>query len=291
MNKRHIIAFAVCSLVCMANAAWYWPFGSDEKKVPRVSELVETASRLIDEANDLADEKKVDEAVAKYKEALQELDRVEIENPERAATGEFATLRNKRAYVKSAIDSLIFAQTRENARAITVTDTSELEKKYKAEKSGVKPDAVAKAEKKPAEQVKASPKTGSSRREAITRLVAKDPQNYRARLLLAAEDMQDGDYQAALLAIEDLLAVKPNDAAALNLKAAVEARKGDYAAAERALDAAVKSNPRSTAAYCNMARLYLVTRGAAGKAAARRYYETARRYGLGRDAALEAALK
>ena len=68
---KRILAFLLLSVVATrAFAAWYWPFGSDdEKKPPRMSELMEESSILIDEAFDLAAQGKISEAVEKYKKA------------------------------------------------------------------------------------------------------------------------------------------------------------------------------------------------------------------------------
>ena len=54
---KHLSIFALFFALCApAVASWYWPFSSDdEKKPPRVSELMEPASVMIDEAYDLAD--------------------------------------------------------------------------------------------------------------------------------------------------------------------------------------------------------------------------------------------
>ena len=80
----------ICAIACAATAgaSWYWPFGSDDEKVeqPRMSELMEDASRLIDKASDYADDDKIAEAIAEYQKALAELERLEIENPERGRT-------------------------------------------------------------------------------------------------------------------------------------------------------------------------------------------------------------
>ena len=85
MDMKQLLSFAlVLALSAGAEASWYWPFSSgDEPKPPRVSELMEPASVIIDEAYDLADEGKTSEAVEKYRAALAELDRIEAENPER----------------------------------------------------------------------------------------------------------------------------------------------------------------------------------------------------------------
>lgn len=133
-----------------AQASWYWPFGSDDEiddKIPaRISELIEPASVLIDEASDFAADGKVNEAVEKYRAALGELDRIERENPERAKGVEFATVRNKRAYVNAAIDSMLLSQVKSNAKAVAVSDTTELEKKLAKEKSKAAMEAISKGD-------------------------------------------------------------------------------------------------------------------------------------------------
>ena len=59
-------------LLSQANAAWYWPFGSEEAddKPMRMSELMEDASVLVDSAADLAAEGKIPEAIEEYNKAL-----------------------------------------------------------------------------------------------------------------------------------------------------------------------------------------------------------------------------
>jgi len=146
MRKFGIFALIV-ALFSGAQASWYWPFDSGpvDRKAKRISELIEPASLLIDEATDLAAENKVDEAVAKYRKALAELNRIESENPDRAKKPEFATLRTKRAYVNAAVDSLLLQQVQENAKAVAVSDTEELEKRLDRERWGKRVDK-AKAE-------------------------------------------------------------------------------------------------------------------------------------------------
>ncbi len=319
MSKFSIL-FLVCVGTRLSFAAWYWPFGGDDgaKKRLRVSELMEPASVLIDEASDFAEDGKIAEAVDAYRRALQELDRIELENADRAQTAAFATLRNKRAYVNAAIDSLHLKQAKQNARAVAVTDTTELEKKYARMKRGEtlsdekkrelaekkvaeleeqrvaddRPAAPATAEASvPAKDEKAAPREEDPSRREIRELLAKDPKNRRARLMLAAADMKAKDFPSALLTIGALLEERPNDAAALNLRAAVEAEQGDFRKAERTLDQSIRSNPRSHYAYYNMARLFLQTRGGEGKAAAKRYYETGRTFGGPVDLGLEALLQ
>jgi len=111
--------------------SWYWPFdfemmggGSDQ---PRLSELMEPATTNIDAAADYAAEGKFREAQDCYRAAIAALNKIEADNPERAATPEFATVRNKRAYVNAALDSMLLAEARDNAKAVSVTDTTALE--------------------------------------------------------------------------------------------------------------------------------------------------------------------
>ena len=276
--------FALFSLVLVlaygVQASWYWPFGSDDvsEDAPRISELMEPATELIDEASDLAADGKVDESVEKYRKALYELDRIERENPERAKSAEFATLRNKRAYVKAAIDSMLLSQVKQNAKVVAVSDTTELEKKLAEERgtkdssntvrtSGVKGDEP-KAD-KPSKPVEL-PKPLTKRDQAIA-------------------DIANGDYAAAELLIKEMLEAKPNGAMALNLKAALEMKQGNFREAERALDQAISAHPRDPSAYYNLALLSLQKDG--NKPVAKRYYETGRAMGGAADPQLEALFK
>ena len=255
---KRIYVLTVCALLAAsAPASWYWPFGEDEPeadsaKRPRLSELMEPASVLIDEATDLAEDGKSTEAVAKYREALKALDAIEVENADLANKPEYATLRNKRAYVNATIDSLLMMQVKSNARAVAVSDTTELEKKLAKEKAAKSVDKVAK--------------------------------NLRQQ---AMSDLAKGDAAAALLSINELLAAKPDDAAGLNLLAAVKMAAGDYRAAENALDRAISAHPRSHYAYYNMAKLILKSQPT-NKKGAKRYYETGREVGGPEDEKLEA---
>ena len=294
MSKLFLLFFAAV-LSGVAQASWYWPFGSDEgdedKRVPRLSELMEGASTNIDAAVDFAEEGKTSEAIAAYRRALAELDRVESDYPERADKPEFATLRNKRAYVNASIDSLLLGQVKSNAKAVAVSDTTELEKKLAAERSAAK--AAEKTDEKAAEETAEKPEGGDAEAAPVAEPV-KSAAAKPARALTPRErviaDIERGDWPAAELGINEMLVAKPNDAIALNLKAAMEVERGDLKAAESALDQAIMSNPRSPHAYYNMAELML-RRDQPNRDAARRYYETGRAMGGGKDARLEAALK
>lgn len=299
MMKRFLVFVSAALLAMGARASWYWPFGSDEAtqdaRRPRLSELMEPASVLIDEASDLAEDGKSVEAVEKYRAALAALDTIEAENREWADKPEFATLRNKRAYVNATIDSLLLMQVKANARAVAVSDTTELERKLaeeRAQESGgaSKTATVTVAEKKPVAQ-KPAPR---AKKDQKSRGQVSKPAKKASRAKTPREqvmaDLSSGDLAAAELGISGMLGEKPDDVAALNLKAVLETMRGDFKAAERALDRAISVHPRNHYAYYNMANLILQS-NPTNKSGARRYYETGRDVGGPRDERLEARLK
>ena len=319
-GKGRAARIAACALAVLAFspcAEAFWPFGSGggKKGAPRLSELMEPASAAIDRASDLAADGRTDEAMEEYRRALVELDKVESANPERAATPEFATLRNKRAYVNAALDSLQLAQARENAKAVAVTDTTALERKFEERRSG-KPAQQAAAAKagakadddrppiddplaafmeeerdraKKVEREAALARTERTVGETIKKLVDKDPGSLRARVMMAGEDMRKGDFAAARERLAKLLAEAPADIPALNMFAACAAAEGDLEAADSALDRAIQANPRDHHAYYNRALLTLQAGGS--KESARDWYDTGRYAGGPKDDRLEDALK
>ena len=286
---KQLLSFALVLVLCAeVEASWYWPFSSDdENKPPRVSELMEPASVMIDEAYDLADEGKISEAVEKYRAALAELDRIEAENPDRVKEPEFNTLKNKRATVTAAIDSLLLSEAQDNARAIAVSDTTELQKKYDAKHNKVpKPEETGDAKPEPESTDEA---TGETEAPDEQPEVIELPRKPKSKMAIALEDLAKRDFAAVELTVKEILEERPNDAAALNLKAAAEMAQGDAKAAEKTLDQAIMSNPRGYHAYYNMARLMAGMKG--NRSGAKHYYEAGRSLGGPVDAKLEELLK
>lgn len=293
MWKLGVFAIVVVTVTGGLQASWYWPFGSDavEQKQERISDLMEPASLLIDDASDLARDGKTDEAVAKYREALKELDRIEMENPERVEKPEFATLRNKRAYVNAAIDSLLLNQVKDNARAVAVSDTSELEKRLaeeRAAKAGVKKPVQ--TDRPAAESKKKSGEDKKTAKKATVKPEAPKPARPLTKREQAMEAIAKGDFVVAERIISGLLEEKPNGAGALNLKAAMEAKQGKFAEAEATLSQAINSNPRNYHSYYNMANLLLQVHPD-DTSASKRYYETGRAFGGPADERLEAVFR
>lgn len=286
---KQLLSFALVLVLCAeVEASWYWPFSSDdENKPPRVSELMEPASVMIDEAYDLADEGKISEAVEKYRAALAELDRIEAENPDRVKEPEFNTLKNKRATVTAAIDSLLLSEAQDNARAIAVSDTTELQKKYDAKHNKApKPEETGDAKPEPETTDEA---TGETEAPDEQPEVIELPRKPKSKMAIALEDLAKRDFAAVELTVKEILEERPNDAAALNLKAAAEMAQGDAKAAEKTLDQAIMSNPRGYHAYYNMARLMAGMKG--NRSGAKHYYEAGRSLGGPVDAKLEELLK
>lgn len=294
MSRLCLVAALVVPFV--ASASWYWPFGGDDDDRPlRISELMEPASKLIDNASDYVEDGKIDEAVEEYRKALAELDRIEIENPDRADKPEFATLRNKRAYVNSAIDSLLLDQARRNASAVAITDTTELEKMYARH---LEARRLARSGRPAAELDNGTMLVDLANRRAEDSGMSVGSEatqareaNRRGRLQKALAKYNEGDDAAALAVIGGILAEKPNDAAALNLKARIEIDRSDLESAESTLDQCIRSNPRSYYAFYNMARVLLRSReGESGRKSALKYYKRGRDVGGPRDADLEKSL-
>lgn len=312
MNRICIFTIVVL-MALFAEASWYWPFGSsegdvqEEKDPPRLSELMEPATTHIENAFDFAAEGKSKEAIEEYRKALTELDKIEEAEPERSQTPEFASLRTKRAYVTQAIESLLLAEVQENAKAVAVTDTTELEKKFREEiegkkkdSSGIARDIATKAEgeevqkvrevknkpkaKKPAKVEKQKAKTKKSTKVEKPKAEPKTPAE-KVMMLIQARRFDDADKE-----IEKMLSVKPHSEVALNLRAKNEIERGDLKAAEKALDQAIQSNPQSHYAYYNMVQLVL-KQNPENKSRARRYYETGRAVGGPKDENLEKLFK
>ena len=133
---RKAIVMLAGALALCAQGAWYWPFGSDEDSTnapPRLHRLLEPANDYIELAQDASLNGDAEKAIENYRLALGELDRVEAEHPDRAESSEFAPLRLRRATCMAAIDAIRFAKVNENVRPVSVTDTTELQKRWNKE--------------------------------------------------------------------------------------------------------------------------------------------------------------
>ena len=306
---RKTVVMLAGALALCAQGAWYWPFGTDEDSTnapPRLHRLLEPANDYIELAQDASLDGDTAKALENYRLALEELDRVESEHPDRAASAEFAPLRLRRAACTAAIDAIRFAQVNENVRPVSVTDTTELQKRWnkahgvggdedeppappaksKAEKAAKKePEKEKKAESPaPAEEKKPAPAPVEEEKPAEL------PKDWNGRIAQAMADLRAQDYAAADVLLESMLKERPKDLNALLLRAAAQAGTRSYYAAQRTLERAMRAHPRSYLPYYNLANL-LIQQDGGDLEAAREYYELGRTVGGPVNKALESKLK
>ena len=329
MEKKLFILLAVACTLC-ARGAWYWPFGSDEDSTnapPRLHRLLEPANDYIELAQDASLNGDSEKAIENYRLALGELDRVEAEHPDRAESSEFAPLRLRRATCMAAIDAIRFAQVNENVRPVSVTDTTELQKRWEKlhgfadeededktpvqasskeetkktplteEKEEAKPVPPKKEEEeaKPAPPPKeeAKPTPPPEEKKPLSPPEEKKPvplpADWSGRIAQAMSDLRAQDYAAADVLLESMLNERPKDLNALLLRAAAQAGTKSYYAAQRTLERAMRAHPRSYLPYYNLANLLIQQGG--DLEAAREYYELGRTVGGPVNKALETRLK
>ena len=302
-------------VVCVAlpvRAAWYWPFGEDEDSPdakPRLHRLLENANDLIEQAEDAALDGDAEKALELYNSALTNLVDVAEKNPDRAEKPEFAPLRNKIAATSAAIDSIRFAQVNQNIRAVAVTDTTELQKKYdeeQAKKKGLKLPETKKEAPKKAEEKKGESKPQAkpeSPKKSEAKPAAKKPTvsapakktlpanpvavaGLDGKLQTALNEIQSKDFAAADLLLADLEKERPNDLNVLILRAAAQNGLKYHLAARRTLEKAMRAHPKHYLPYYNLAYLMFKLEGE-GAASAKQYYELGRTFGGPQDLRLE----
>ena len=328
MEKKLFILFAVACTLC-ARGAWYWPFGSDEDSTnapPRLHRLLEPANDYIELAQDASLNGDSEKAIENYRLALGELDRVEAEHPDRAESSEFAPLRLRRATCMAAIDAIRFAQVNENVRPVSVTDTTELQKRWeklhgfadeedeektpvqasskeetkqapptteKEEAKPVPPKKEEEAKPAPPPKEEAKPTPPPEEKKPLSppeeKKPAPLPADWSGRIAQAMSDLRAQDYAAADVLLESMLNERPKDLNALLLRAAAQAGTKSYYAAQRTLERAMRAHPRSYLPYYNLANLLIQQNG--DLEAAREYYELGRTVGGPVNKALETRLK
>ena len=295
---RNALFIVACTFALGAQGAWYWPFGSDEdgtNSPPRLHRLLEPANDYIELAQDASLEGDSEKALENYRLALGELDRVEAEHPDRAESAEFAPLRLRRAACTAAIDAIRFAQVNENVRPVSVTDTTELQKRWNKE-HGIE-DEEEPPKPKPAPRKKEAKKEETKKEETKKPEPPKEevkqpaplPKDWDGRIAQAMKDLRAQDYAAADVLLESMLKERPKDLNALLLRAAAQAGTKSYYAAQGTLERAMRAHPRSYLPYYNLANLLL--QQGEDLETAREYYELGRTVGGPVNKALEAKLK
>lgn len=229
-----------------SQAAWYWPFGYDEDSTnapPRLHRLLEKANDYIELAEDASYDGDGDKAVENYRLALAELDRVERENPDRAETSEFAPLRNRRAACNAAIDAIRFAQIDANERAVAVSNTAELQKKWER-KHGI---GVTAADRYGDALEKVKARKYSEADSVLAEILKSDPTNLDALLLRAAAQSGSGNADAARKTLERAAGAHPKSYLPRYNLAHLLLRAGDPASARKSYeDGRAVGGPRDT---------------------------------------------
>lgn len=311
--RKMVIALLAVSALC-AHGSWYWPFGSDEDGTnapPRLHRLLESANDYIELAQDASLNGDADKALENYRLALGELDRVEAENPDRAADSEFAPLRTRRAACIAAMDAIKFAQVNDNIRPVSVTDTTELQKRWN-KKHGIKyvedaPAPEAKPVEEPRPQVEEKAVAGAKPAEeekpvsesvpaaeprppqqTVEEKPVAQPRDWNGRISQAMSFLRAQDYAGADVLLEAMLKERPKDLNALLLRAAAQVGTKSYFAAQRTLERAMRAHPRSYLPYYNLANLLLQQGG--DLVAAKEYYELGRLVGGPANKAIEQRL-
>ncbi len=324
MKKYAIFGlFVFAAFASLQAQSWFsnlWKFQyneADTNKPVRLHRLLEPANDEIELAEDASLEGDGDKAIEHYKKALAELDKVKKEHPDRAGKPEFTPLRNKEAACHAAIDSIRFAQINRNIRAVTVSDTSALQKKWNR-KHGIKDpgeeknkeaenkeegtnavatnkvDAAAKPVDKAApaadpEQIEKSRPKGMNDLLAANQLKATElPENWNERVRFAVKTMKSGDYALADQLLENMQKEQPNNLNVLLLRAAAQAGADKLHTARRTLETAMRAHPESYLPYYNLA--HLTIRLGEGKDAARQYYEMGRMAGGPENKQIEALI-
>ena len=289
--KIAVLFAAVCALALSASAAWYWPFDFDPdstNKPPRLHRLLEKANEYIELAEDEALGGNGDKAIENYRLALKELDRVEAENPDRAESPEFAPLRNKRATCSAAVDAIRFAQVNENERAVAVSNTADLERKWRFKHGLQTLEDELRAREAAKTNAAAQAAAATNAVAATNTPAATAGPSSGARLEEALAAVRRGDWAAADRVLDGLEKERPDALNVLLLRSAAQAGAGRFFAARRTLERAQKAHPSSYLPCYNLA--YLALRLSDDRAAARAHYEEGRDKGGPRDEALERRL-
>lgn len=296
---KNFLFILVLALASCLEAAWYWPFTPDEDSTntpPRLHRLLEQANDYIELAEDESLKGEADKALDYYHQALDELFRVQRENPERAEKPEFAPLRNKIAACRAAVDAIRFDQINSNIRAVTVSDTAELQRKWNR-LHGVKDEEE--TGKVPVDEKKKSDAVDGQKQAKAEKTVSQGNDAEQAedsaevawkdRLRGAANSLRAGDVAAASATLDAMEKERPEDLDVLMLHAAALASSGRLYAARKRLETAAKAHPRSYLPHYNLA--YVALELGEGRKVARRCYEAGREVGGPVNADLEKRLK
>ncbi len=319
---RAFRAFSIC--ITLMIICGFALSAAAKDKQPKVSELLKEANELMAQAQEAYVSGESKQALELYRKSLEEIVRVERDNPRRVSSSEFAPVRFRKALCETEIDRIMLDDVSSNARTVAVTDTSALEakraKRKKAAETNNVPDLSVNLTAKtidgvqeppaPAPQVVAdvdvkgnvnikeelewakdmlSMDRFDNAEVSLLKVLKTMPENRDARLLMALSRLRQGKHNDAAVVLDDLLDDNPRDETTLLLAAGAHVANGSYAKAMDALDKAMKANPQRPSGYFNMAWLLLDINP--GKTdGAELYYRKAVQLGGARDRDLERRL-
>ena len=136
MRRNGWCWMAVCLAAVLSGTA------ADKPAPKKVSELLKKANEMVSEAQSAYVDGDNAKAIELYRAALKEIERVEQENPSRLNSSEFAPVRFRKALCETEVDRIILEDANASARTLSVTDTTELEKKRAERKRQSEKDNV-----------------------------------------------------------------------------------------------------------------------------------------------------
>lgn len=314
-KKTFLMCLAVALMVGVADSSW------GRRKKINITELLTDANEIMNKAEEAYLDGESRKALDLYREALQEVDRLQGEYVDKVSSKELAPLRFRRAVCETEIDRIMLEEVSLSSRTVAVTDTKRLQEKRDARRREAETNVFAEA------TTKLSPKKGTSdgpvgevvgdddvkggeidlehelewakdmltvdnfedAERALIKALRHDPENRDARFLMGVMRVQQERHSDAAVVLADLAEDYPEDEAVLLLTAGAYMASGSYAKAMESLDRAMRANPRRPDGYLNMAWL-LLEMNPKEQAEAEMYYRQAVKLGGGRSSDLERRL-
>ena len=238
--KKFLLLF-LCAVATAPDASAFLGFGgsggdaASTNKPQRLSVLMRKANDLFDEAEELAAERKRTEALAKYRETVAELEELKRKYPEQTDSPVF---RNRLLHCMTRIDAYKLEDSSMSTYPVSVTDTTELQKKYDEKHGRPKKDAASPAPPAPPAKAPEPGDSASAKLPAPPAPPAKalEHSDSASAKSAARARIRAGDVDAAHDALMSILRANPQDREALYLLSFVYWTKGDADHALQLLD-------------------------------------------------------
>ncbi len=139
MSKQGVLLWLCLLCASPMMAGFFWGDNDTEieaERAEKVADLMREPRVKIAEAQLLADEGKIEDAIAMFREAQTMIEKIESEND--TSDVSFASLRLTKFHCISMLDDLILRRVKVNDTRQAVTDTSDLEARLKQEREALK---------------------------------------------------------------------------------------------------------------------------------------------------------